>query len=236
MTVLRNSLPAHRTGVMSALPPPAQKRLPLAKSAPAVSAATKAGISAGSALPSASNMTTNSPVTRAKPVASALPFPLRTCWQVTASGRSRRAVASVSSTERPSTTITSCRSGTAAPSSGRTTSMLRASLSVGTTTLTRGRAGRWCRYARTQPSDWCYTPFKPPPWRADPLVRPVLRTATVGRPGYRPGARDAARVHPYRSEELVTDLTQSRPIRHGGGYTPLRRAAAGRARPRRRAG
>ncbi len=49
---------------MSAEPPPAVNRVPLAKSAPALSASTNLVISAGSAEPSASNMTTMSPVTR----------------------------------------------------------------------------------------------------------------------------------------------------------------------------
>jgi hypothetical protein len=79
---------------MSSLPPPGAKREPLAKSAPATRAATKAGISAGSAEPSASNMTMTSPVAAAKPQATALPLPLRV-WviartQAGAAGRSSR--------------------------------------------------------------------------------------------------------------------------------------------------
>ena len=76
---------------MSAEPPPAMNREPLAKSAPAVSASTKRAISAGSAEPSASNITTMSPVTRAKPAARALPLPWRACRTVMMSGSARRA-------------------------------------------------------------------------------------------------------------------------------------------------
>jgi hypothetical protein len=64
---------------MSALPAPGANRDPLAKSAPAVSAATNAGISAGSVEPSASIMTMMSPVAAANPQARAFPLPLRVC-------------------------------------------------------------------------------------------------------------------------------------------------------------
>jgi hypothetical protein len=120
--------------VMSELPPPTANREPLAKSAPATSASTNRGISAGSALPSASNITTTSPVTRANPAARALPWPRRTWWTTSMSGSTRRAVATVSSTEPPSTRTTWCTCG----SSGRTTSRLRASFMAGTTMVIRG--------------------------------------------------------------------------------------------------
>ena len=119
---------------MSAEPPPSVKREPLAKSAPSLRTSTKRSISAGSAEPSASNMTTMSPVTRAKPAARALPLPLRDWSTVTMPGRTRRAVAMVPSTEPPSTRITSWTSG----SCGSTTARFAASLSAGTTMLTRG--------------------------------------------------------------------------------------------------
>ena len=131
-------LPSDRKRVMSSLPPPATNRLPLAKSAPATSASTNAGISRGSAEPSASNMTTTSPVAAANPQASALPLPLRV-WVITRiDGMTRRATAIESSTERPSTRITSWTCGSA----GRTTSRLRASFLAGTTMETRGCASR----------------------------------------------------------------------------------------------
>src|SRR5215207_4009144 len=76
---------------MSSLPPPGAKREPLAKSAPATRALTKAGISVGSAEPSASNMTMTSPVAAAKPQAMALPLPLRVWVIARTHGRVRRA-------------------------------------------------------------------------------------------------------------------------------------------------
>jgi hypothetical protein len=76
-TPLRPALPVLRSRVMSSLPPPRTNRLPFAKSAPATSARTNAGISPGSAEPSASNMTMASPVAAANPQAIALPLPLR---------------------------------------------------------------------------------------------------------------------------------------------------------------
>jgi len=94
---LSPALPALRSGVMSSLPPPSVNRLPLAKSAPATSAATNAGISPGSAEPSASNITMTSPDAAANPQASALPLPVRV-WLITfASGSTRRAVSAVPS-------------------------------------------------------------------------------------------------------------------------------------------
>ncbi len=119
---------------MSAEPPPAVNREPLAKSAPSLSASTNRVISAGSAEPSASNMTTMSPVTRAKPAASALPLPLRLCRTVTMSGSARRAAMTVPSTEPPSTRMTSWTCG----SCGSTTERFSASLSAGTTMLISG--------------------------------------------------------------------------------------------------
>ena len=137
-TPLRPALPLRRSRVMSSLPPPGAKREPLAKSAPATSAETKAGISAGSAEPSASNMTMTSPVAAANPQAMALPLPLRVWVIARTHGRTRCAVSMLPSTECPSTTMISCTAGRTAAIAGRTTSRLRASLRVGTTTDTRG--------------------------------------------------------------------------------------------------
>ncbi len=135
-------MPLRRSRVMSSLPPPGAKREPLAKSAPATSAETKAGISAGSAEPSASNMTMTSPVAAANPQAMALPLPLRVWVIARTHGRVRRAAPIESSFECPSTTMISCTAGRTAAILGRTTSRLRASLRVGTTTLTAGNADR----------------------------------------------------------------------------------------------
>jgi len=77
-----------------------------------------------------------SPVAAANPQARALPLPERFCLTIRMSGRSRRAVATVSSTEFPSTRMTSCSpAGSLAKTCGR----LRASLSAGMTTLTFGQ-------------------------------------------------------------------------------------------------
>jgi hypothetical protein len=92
---------------MSVLPPPSAYRVPLAKSAPPSSVATNNGISAGSAEPSASTIAMTSPVAAANPHASALPLPVRVCITTRTSGRSRWATATVSSTECPSTRMTS---------------------------------------------------------------------------------------------------------------------------------
>ncbi len=137
-TMLRPRLPALRTIVMSSLPPPSAYRVPLATSAPSTRACTKRGISSGSAEQSASNMTTTSPVTASKPQASAFPLPLRVWCTTRMSGMSRCAVAMVSSTELPSTRMTSYTGG----SLGRMISRLRASFRAGMTTETRGSAGR----------------------------------------------------------------------------------------------
>src|SRR5437588_6843828 len=71
-------LPQWRRKVISWLPPPLIKREPLAKSLPAISAATKQGISFGSADPSASSMTMMSPVQAAKPALKASPLNMST--------------------------------------------------------------------------------------------------------------------------------------------------------------
>lgn len=92
---------------MSLLPPPLPNLVPLAKSAPSRSALTNLGISAGSAEPSASIIAMISPVAAENPQASAFPLPHRFCVRIRASGRSWRAIARVSSTEWPSTIMTS---------------------------------------------------------------------------------------------------------------------------------
>jgi hypothetical protein len=120
---------------MSLLPPPAANLVPLAKSAPLKSAYTNFGISPGSAEPSASTMAMTSPVAASNPQASAFPFPRRVCCTTRTSGRSWRATATVSSTECPSTTITSWTSG---GSREKTYGRFLASFNVGTTTDTRG--------------------------------------------------------------------------------------------------
>jgi hypothetical protein len=123
---------------MSSLPPPVVNRLPLAKSAPAISADTNAGISAGSADPSASNITITSPVAAANPQAMALPLPLRVCLITRTHGSTRCAVSTVPSVESPSTTMISWTVGRTAAIAGSTISRLRASFRVGTTTETVG--------------------------------------------------------------------------------------------------
>ena len=100
-------MPERRSRVMSSLPPPGANRLPLAKSAPATSASTNAGISAGSAEPSASNITMTSPVAAAKPHAIALPLPLRVWVIALTDGSTRRATSIEPSLELPSTTMIS---------------------------------------------------------------------------------------------------------------------------------
>ena len=106
-TPFRPALPERRSRVMSSLPPPGANRLPLAKSAPATSASTNAGISAGSAEPSASNITMTSPVAAAKPHAIALPLPLRVWVIALTDGSTRRATSIEPSLELPSTTMIS---------------------------------------------------------------------------------------------------------------------------------
>ena len=146
---------------MSSLPPPGVKREPLAKSAPAIRAVTKAGISVGSAEPSASNMTMTSPVAAAKPQAMALPLPLRVWVIARTQGRVRRAAPIESSVECPSTTMISCTAGRTAAIAGSTTSRLRASLRVGTTTDTRGLPLR-CIVVLPPPPSRCALNQRPP--------------------------------------------------------------------------
>ncbi len=119
-------------------PPPATKRLPVAKSAPATSAATNAGISLGSAVPSASKVTMMSPVAAAKPQANAFPLPERVWVTTFAVGSARRAISTDPSVEPPSVTITSATGGRIAAIAGNNASRLLASLRAGTTTETRG--------------------------------------------------------------------------------------------------
>lgn len=92
-------LPKRRSNVMSLLPPPFLNLVPLAKSAPSRRARTNFGISQGSAEPSASIMTMMSPVAIANPHARAFPLPRRLCMRIRASGRRRRTVSRVPSTE-----------------------------------------------------------------------------------------------------------------------------------------
>lgn len=113
------------------------KREPLTRSAPAISALTKTIASSGTMEPSASSMTIMSPVTARNPACSAAPLPRRGFITTFTSSRRRRATETVSSVERPSTMTTSCAHfGMRGRSQGR----FLASLSVGTTKLTRGRA------------------------------------------------------------------------------------------------
>jgi hypothetical protein len=79
-----------------------------------------------------------SPVQAAKPAVSALPFP-RPGWMMRrTSGRKRRATATVSSVEWPSTTITPCSPG---GSRAKTWGSFLPSFRAGMTTLTRGTEG-----------------------------------------------------------------------------------------------
>ena len=157
---------------------------------------------ARSAEPSASTMAMTSPVAASNPQASAFPFPRRVCCTTRTSGRSRRATAIVSSTECPSTTITSW---TSAGSRAKTYGRFLASFNVGTTTDTRGQV------VMVGP-------------RPHEDIDGRVRTAYAGEST--PGARDPARRLPAGLERLF------RWLRLGEGicYAGLRSRAIKRGR------
>ena len=122
-------------------------REPLTKSAPSTSAATNRPISSGRCEPSESSVTMMSPVAASTPHSIASPLPRRFCEMMRASGRQARAASIVPSVEPPSTSTISYSPGIR----GSTSGMFSASLSAGTTMLTRGASGRSSMFALAPP-------------------------------------------------------------------------------------
>src|SRR2546422_1102367 len=100
-------------------------------------------------LPSASRATITSPVQWTNPSLKALPLPLPVCSTIRIAGNSSFATRLVSSTESPSTSMTSC---TQRGSLLRTCGSDFASLRAGITTLTLRLAGGW----------WPFEPLRNP--------------------------------------------------------------------------